>query len=87
MAVDSVISAIKLGSSCEASCCGLSNQWHSWQQPRPLQDETLQGIRQKVPTHCKMQVMEDRLRLFLREICAWLQSRGMALFVIKPSEI
>lgn len=61
MAVDSVISAIKMGSSCEASCCGLSNQWHCWRQPQPLQDETLQGTGQKVPTHCKMLVMEEWL--------------------------
>jgi len=39
MAVDSVISAIKIGS----PCCGLSNQQYHWQQP---QGEALQGIRQ-----------------------------------------
>lgn len=46
MAVDSVISAIKMGSSREALCCGLSNQWDRWQQPRHLLGEALQGVGQ-----------------------------------------
>lgn len=45
MAVDSVISPIKMGSSCEASCCGLLDQQYRWQQRQ--QGETLQGVWQK----------------------------------------
>lgn len=75
MTVDSVISAIKMGSSCEASCRGLSNQWHGCQSLspyRPLQDETLQGTRQEIPT----QNAHDGgvTGLFLPEICASLKS-------------
>lgn len=47
MAADSVISAIKMGSSCEASCCRRSNQWYRWQQPQRWQGEALQGVGQK----------------------------------------
>lgn len=90
MAVDSVISAIKMGSSCEASCCSLSNQWHGWQQPQPLQaltgwNPTRHGAKSPNP----LQNARDGgvTGLFLPEICAWLQSCGLAVFAIKQSGI
>lgn len=81
MAVDSVISAIKMGSSCEASCCSLPNQWHSWQQPQPSQtgwNPTKHWVKSPNPLQNAREAVTG---LFLSEICSWLQSCGMAEFV------